>query len=159
MRTILVLALLTIVIPACVSVQAQPPAKESTEQALIKLDRELLDAIVKKDKAVADRVELENSVFINPGGGVEERGQAMTGPGPTFESFETSELKARVNGDTAVLTGKAIVKGKLADGTDIGGPYRYMRVFVKQKGDWRLAATTAVPIKPPTPTTPATPKP
>jgi hypothetical protein len=152
MRTILVLALLTIAIPACVF------AQQGTDEALIKLDRELMDALVKKDKAVADRVELENYVFINPGGGLEERGQARTGPAPTFESFEASDVVVRFNGDTAVLTGKAMVKGKLGNGTDITGTYRYMRVFVKQKGEWRLAATSAVEIKPRTSTEKSTPK-
>jgi ketosteroid isomerase-like protein len=153
MRTILILALLTIVIPACVSAQAQPPAKQSTEQALIKMDRELMDALVKNDQAVADRIETENFVFVNPGGGVEERGKAMAGPAPTFESFDTSEHNVRFNGNTAVLTGKAVVKGKLGNGTDISGTYRYLRVFIKQKGDWRLAATSAVEIRPPRATT------
>jgi hypothetical protein len=150
MRTILILALLTIVFPAYASAQkAQTPAKLNTEQALIKMDRELMDALVKKDKAVADRIELANHVFINPGGGLEEKGK-MTGAGPTFESMEPSDQSVRVNGDSAVLTGMAMVKGKLANGTDITGTYRYMRVFVKQKGEWRLAATSAVEIKPAT---------
>ena len=152
MRTIFVLALLTIAIPTYVF------AQEGTDQALIKLDRELMDALVKKDRAVADRIELENFVFINPGGGLEARGQAMPGPGPTFESMETSDQSVRVNGDTAVLTGKAMVKGKLGNGTDITGTYRYMRVFVKQKGEWRLAATSAVEIKARPSTEKSTPK-
>jgi hypothetical protein len=52
-----------------------------------------------------------------------------------------------------------MVKGKLANGTDISGPYTYMRVFVKQKGQWRLAAMSAVPIAQPKPTPTATPSP
>jgi len=59
----------------------------------------------------------------------------------------------RIHGDTSILTAKANVKGRLANGRDISGPYRYMRVFVKQQGQWRLAAMQATAIAPsPTPT-------
>ena len=40
----------------------------------------------------------------------------------------------RVHGGTAILRGRANVKGRFPDGPDISGPYRYMRVFVKQQG-------------------------
>jgi ketosteroid isomerase-like protein len=66
----------------------------------------------------------------------------------------------RVDGDTAVLTGKALVKGKFANGADISGPYTYMRVFAKQKGQWRVAAVSIVPImQPPTPAAKPSPTP
>jgi ketosteroid isomerase-like protein len=161
MRRIILLAVFTLAIPALNFAQAnasadkkQPAGQEGVEQAIMKLDRELTDAVVKNDRAAVNRVELDNHVFINPGGGIEEKAQT-TGPGPTFESLDTSDVVVRVTGDTAVLTGRAMVKGHLASGADISGPYRYMRVFVKQKGQWRVAATTAVPISPAPTSTPA----
>jgi ketosteroid isomerase-like protein len=161
MRRIILLVLFTMAIPAYSFAQGgeakkQAPGRQSVEEAVMQLDRELLDAAVKKDKAVTNRIELDNHVFINPGGGVEEKGKT-TGTGPTFDSFDRDDVVVRVMGDTAVLTGRAMVKGHFADGTDLSGPYRYMRVFVKQKGEWRLAATSAVSIKP-APTTAAAPK-
>jgi hypothetical protein len=159
MRCAVLLVLFIIVLPAFALSQVpkdetkkMPPGKTEVEQTLIKLDRDLLDAMLKKDNSMADRVEVANHVFINPGGGVEVKGQAM-GPGPVIEAVETSEAATYVHGDTALLTGKAMVKGKFANGPDISGPYRYMRVFVKQKGEWRLVATTVTPIKAPGPTT------
>jgi hypothetical protein len=160
MRRIILLALFTMAIPAYGFAQAAAAGAakpQGVEAALMQLDRELMDAAVKKDKAAPDRIELDNHVFINPGGGVEEKGKG-TGTGPTFDSIDLDDVHVRVTGDTAVLTGRAMVKGHLADGTDISGPYRYMRVFVKQKGEWRLAATTAVGIKPAPTATPAAPK-
>jgi len=133
------------------------PGTAEVEKIVIKIDRDLLDAMLKKDNSLADRVEVANHVFINPGGGVEMKGQNV-GPGATFDSAETSETATYVHGDTVLLTGKAVVKGKLANGTDISGPYRYMRVFVKEKGEWRLVATTVTPIKAPPTTALATPK-
>ena len=154
MRRIILLALLTIAVPAYGFAQVtkeetkkQPMGRTNVEQTLIKLDRDLIDGMLRKDRALADRVEVENSIFINPGGGLEVRGHTM-GAGPTIESLTPSDVTVRVYGDTAILTGFADVKGSFPSGPDISGQYRYMRVFVKQKGDWRLVASTATQIKP-----------
>jgi hypothetical protein len=154
MRRIILLALLVIAVPAITFSQVtkdetkkMPPGKVDVEQSLMKLDRDLLDAMIRKDASMADRVEVANHVFINPGGGVEVKGQPVA-PGPVIDSVDTSDAVVRIHGDTAVLTGKAMVKGRFTDGPDITGPYRYMRVFVKQKGEWRLVATSVTPIKP-----------
>jgi ketosteroid isomerase-like protein len=155
MRRFFLLAVFTAAIPLFVYGQTEPGAQTkpvpaagqqsgAVEQALIKLDRELMDAAVSKDMAVFERVASEHYVFVNPGGRIQERGAPADGP--ILESIQTENVMVRVDGDTAVLTGKALVKGKFANGADISGPYTYMRVFAKQKGQWRLAAVSVVPI-------------
>ena len=125
--------------------ETKKEAKTDAEQSLLKLDRDLLDAMLRKDRSIADRVEVANHVFINPNGGLEVRGEG-TFKGPVIDSVDSSDATVKVHGDTALLTGKAMVKGRFPDGPDISGSYRYMRVFVKQGGDWRLIATTVTPI-------------
>src|SRR6267142_2425533 len=138
MRRFFLLAVFIAAVPLFVYGQTEPgaqtkpvpaagPQSGAVEQALIKLDRELLDAAVSKDKAVFERVASDHYVFGNPGGGVQERG--ATADGPNLESIQTENVMVRVDGDTAVLTGKAMVKDKSANGTDISGAYTYMRVF------------------------------
>ncbi len=168
MRSILLLAVFTAAVPLFVYGQTDPGAQTkptpsagqqsgAVEQTLIRLDRELMDAAVRKDKTVFERTALDRYVFVNPGGGVQERAEAMEGP--NLESVQTENVVVRVDGDTAVLTGRAMVKGKFADGRDISGQYTYMRMFVKQKGQWRLAAMSVVPIPRPQRTPAATPSP
>jgi len=162
MRRFFLLAVFIAAVPLFVYGQKEPggqtkpvpaagPQSGAVEQALIKLDRELMDAAVRKDRAVFEKVASEHYVFVNPGGGIQERGASADGP--ILESIQTENVMVRVDGDTAVLTGKAMVKGKFANGTDISGPYTYMRVFAKQKGQWRVAAASVVPIM--QPSTPA----
>ena len=124
---------------------------DSVEQALTKLDRELFDALVRKDTAFEDRVEVSNHVFVNPAGGVAVK-NVNPAPGPTLDSLDTSDVQVSIHGDTAVLTGRAELKGRTLKGIDINGSYRYMRVFVKQKGQWRSAAISTVRIQQPSPT-------
>ena len=167
MRSILLFAVLAAAIPLLANGQTEPktkptapagPQTDAVEQALIRLDRELMDAAVSKDRKLFERTALTRFVFVNPVGGVEE-GTGATEGGPNFESIQTENVVVRVNGDTAVLTGRANLKGKLASGRDISGQYTYMRVFVKQKGAWRLAAMSVVPIAQDQPTPSATPQP
>lgn len=122
------------------------------QQTLIRLDREIMEAAARNDSAAIGRIELDTAIFINPGGGIEERG----GPaieGPKIESIQTEDVRVRLYGDTAILTGRANVKGRFASGQDITGAYRYMRVFVKTKGAWRVAATQATRIAEPSKST------
>jgi len=152
MKSIVLFALLAIAVPLNALAQdkdakTKPVSdKPGVEQRITQLDLDLMNAMVRKDRSLSDRVELDNYVFINPGGGVEEGRPPAGEGGPTFESAETTDVRVRVNGDVAVLTGRATIKGRLANGTNISGPYRYMRVFIKQKGEWKLAAASAVPI-------------
>ncbi|HSE33919.1 MAG TPA: nuclear transport factor 2 family protein [Pyrinomonadaceae bacterium] len=167
MRRILVLVVFALAIPSLISSaqtdQEKPkptaPAAQqmsSVEQEIAKLDRELMDATVRNDPTLMQRVALDRYVFINPVGGVQERGDTQ---GPKIESIQTEDVQVRVHGDTAILIGRANVKGKFPDGPDISGPYRYMRVFVKQQGQWRLAAVQVTPIASSVPAPAATPTP
>ena len=52
----------------------------TAEQALIQLNRELNDAAVRKDKAAFEKIAMDRYVFVNPGGGIQERGMAPDGP-------------------------------------------------------------------------------
>jgi hypothetical protein len=167
MRYMFVLVVLALAIPSLISRAQTDKAKPTPspapamqtgalEQELTKLDRELLDATVHNDQALMQRVALERYVFINPVGGVQEQGDTR---GPKIESIETQDVQVRVHGDTAILIGHANVKGRFPDGPDISGPYRYMRVFVKQRGQWRLAAMQITPIQSSTPAPAATPNP
>jgi hypothetical protein len=143
--------------------QAKPtpsptPARQTSpvEQELAKLDRELMDAMSRNDQTLMQRVALERYVFINPVGGVMERADPL---GPKIESIQTQDVQVRVHGDTAILIGHANVKGRFPDGPDISGPYRYMRVFVRQQGQWRLAAVQITRIGDSTPAPAETPNP
>jgi hypothetical protein len=166
MRRILLCALFTAAIPFVVSPQADPTKTKPTapagqqmgavEQALLKLDRELIDAVVRNDRTLMDKVALDRSVFINPAGGIQEKGDTS---GPKIESIQTEDVQARVYGDTAIVIGRANVKGGFEGGRDISGAYRYMRVLVKQQGQWRVAAMQITPIAPSTPSDSPTPKP
>ena len=67
---------------------------------------------------------------------------------PTIESARVEELTIRVlHSDTAVLTGRSPVQR--SDGAG-ARDVRWMQVFVRVEGDWRLAASQATGLSPTT---------
>jgi ketosteroid isomerase-like protein len=72
---------------------------------------------------------------------------AAKGSAGTFESLELSELSARVNGETAVVTGVNHVKGKDSAGKPFDRRLRFTDTFVKRDGRWMVWATHGTDLK------------
>nr|MBA3766029.1 nuclear transport factor 2 family protein [Acidobacteriota bacterium] len=64
-----------------------------------------------------------------------------------YKLSRSDRLKVRVYGETAVVTGRATVKGKYK-GMDISGQYRYTHVFVKQRGHWLVVTAQQTRVLP-----------
>ena len=64
-----------------------------------------------------------------------------------YESRTISELKVRVFGDTAIVTGRSTQKGE-ENGKDYSGDYRFTRVYIRDKGHWMTEALQTTPIRP-----------
>jgi len=56
------------------------------------------------------------------------------------------EMKVRVYGDTAVVTGQSTVKG-IFKTQDISGKYRWTDVFVKRDGKWQIVNAQLTPVQ------------
>jgi ketosteroid isomerase-like protein len=62
-------------------------------------------------------------------------------PGRTkYDAFEVDDLRVRVYGDTAVVTGRSTPRGRDARGQEMHGRYRFLRVWVKRDGRWQVVA-------------------
>ncbi len=53
-----------------------------------------------------------------------------------FESIDTSDIKVRVYGDSAVMTDTQSIKARRGD-LEMRGQYRSVQVFVKRGGKWQ----------------------
>jgi ketosteroid isomerase-like protein len=56
-----------------------------------------------------------------------------------YQSRSISDLKIRVYGDAAIVTGRSAQEGT-ENGKDYSGNYRFTRVYVKQNGAWKTVA-------------------
>ena len=121
----------------CVSALAQ-----GVEDHIKKLEIDRAAAVIKADVATLDQQTSDDYTFINMNGQVSDKAQMIHG----FKSGESkltvddiSDMKVRVYGDTAVVTGKADVKGTLR-GKDATGHVMFTRVYVKKGGHWQSVA-------------------
>ncbi len=121
----------------------------SVEQAILQMEEELRVSIMKSDTKAYGGIIGDDYVFTNQDALVRTKAQmvsAYDSGSIKYESLKFDEIKVHPYGDTAVLTGRSTVKGQ-DNGKDIGGQFRYTRVYVKRQGKWQLVATqlTRVP--------------
>ena len=121
-----------------------------TDQALETRFREYADALKKKDTATLDKIWADDYCLINPQGELVTKAQRMENvkTGATaFDDIEVQQERVNVRGNTAVDIGRVNLKGTKYSGQESSGEYRYMNVWTKDKGQWRLLANQVTLIK------------
>jgi hypothetical protein len=104
------------VLAFAVAIQAQTPARTKTgsvEQELIKLENEWADAWVKMDVAFFDRIEADDYTYTACEGSVWTKAQDLTllkSGDSVITSWVLADMKVRVYGDAAVVTGRTTIK-------------------------------------------------
>ncbi|MGA2363064.1 MAG: nuclear transport factor 2 family protein [Candidatus Aminicenantales bacterium] len=115
------------------------------EQEIIKLEQQWGDALVKRDVVFLDRILAEDYMFTSPEGEVLTKAQmlAMLKSGEDVVSSAVNhDLKVRVYGDAAVVTGYSTYK-ETVKGKDISGQYRWTDTWIKKAGRWQCVADHA----------------
>jgi len=142
----LILAVNLTVIAFAAAAQAQVPAQTRTgsdEQALIKMENEWLQAFFANDGAVADRFLADDYMGTDEHGDIKNKAQEITeikGGAHLSTSGVLDNLRVRVYGDAAVVTGRRIMKG-LFQGKEYRSPYLWTDIFIKRGGRWQCVAS------------------
>ena len=145
MRRTLVIA---VVILAAMSIalgqrqSANRDQRKNVEQAIRRLDNERIQAQVHADAAALDRIYADDFIGVGPSGTVRTKPQVIadfTSGDLKFQSITTEEVQVRLYGNTAVETGRSTMTGQ-DKGKDVPRDTRFTRVWVKQRGRWRLVA-------------------
>jgi ketosteroid isomerase-like protein len=131
------IALLFVLATLCISAAAQ-----NVEDQIKKLETDRAAAVVKGDTATLDKQTSDDYTLINMNGQVSDKAQMIEGfkSGKNkLSSDEVSDMKVRLYGDTAIVTGKVAVKGMMG-GKDVTGQALFTRVYVKKGGQWQSVA-------------------
>ncbi len=114
----------------------------NAEEELKKLETDRAAAVVRGDVATLEKQTSDDYTLINMNGQMSDKSQ-MVNAFKTGQSKLTSDalsdMKVRVYGNTAVITGKADVNGTLG-GKDATGQIMFTRVYVKKGGQWQSVA-------------------
>jgi ketosteroid isomerase-like protein len=115
---------------------------EDVQDQLKKIEIDRAAAVVKGDVEALEKATADDYTLINMSGQMSDKAQMVSAvkAGQTkLTSDELSDLKVRVYDNTAVITGKADVKGTLG-GKDATDQIMFTRVYVKKDGRWQSVA-------------------
>jgi len=118
------------------------------EQELQALEQTWADAVKQRDTAKINNIQAEEFEFTGPNGQFWTKARALESIKSgqlQIDSFEMSEFKIRIYGDTAVVKFHVVWNGN-SNGVDISGPQRMTDVFVKRDGRWQCVASQATRI-------------
>jgi len=128
---------------AGLSASGQSEAGGGAEQAVMRIEREMLHAVLKGDMSANERYLADTFVFTGPDGLVENKAQSINdlkSGDLKLQSASIDDAKVNVYGDTVIVTYSSNDKGTYK-GNDISGKTRWTDVFVKRNGKWQLVAT------------------
>ena len=146
MRWLLVSTLLALFVVSPGAAQAP----SATDQTVLKLDRELIDALFTKDRTAFEPLLADDYVYIHSNGTVANREQEIAqtmASDVKWTASNLSGLKIRVYGDAAIITGTLTHTGS-AKGY-VGGARLVTHLWVKRNGRWQTVGgqSTIVPTR------------
>ena len=115
---------------------------QNLEEQFKKMEKDRGAAVVKGDSEALAKETADDYTLINVNGQTSDKKQTVEqikNGQIKLESDEPSDMKVRVFGNTAVVTGKANIKGTIG-GKDASGTVAFTRVWVKKGGKWMTVA-------------------
>ncbi len=115
-------------------------AKNPAEKELEDLEYKLSDALVSKDETVLKELVFDD--FSIAGSSITKKSyiEIVKAPQLNFNSVEKSEMRIRIYGETAVVSGRNNTSRKIENG-ESSSVFNFMDVWVKSKnGNWQCVA-------------------
>jgi ketosteroid isomerase-like protein len=120
------------------------------ENAVVQTERELCTAYLRSDADAIARGVMEDYTLTNSTGKITTRANDIEEAkknDPKYEVFENYDMKVRVHGDTAIVTGRTHTKG-ISGGKPFDSEFQFTDTFVKDGGRWRLLAGHVSKLRP-----------
>lgn len=118
------------------------PATAPQERELHELEVTFNRAVLKGDVAFFDQVFADDITHVSQSGRLRSKAEWLEGRRQgesNYTKYETDDLKVRLYGETAVVTGVADAAWR-EDGEAKPGRFRFTRVWVRRDGRWMIIA-------------------
>jgi ketosteroid isomerase-like protein len=122
------------------AISSQPQI--TVEGEIKSLEEARNQAVLHGDVAALDKMTSDDYTFITLRGELRTKSDILKGFASGsfhYESRQISDLKVRIHGHTAIVTGRSVQKG-MENGKDYSGDYRFTRVYVRENGRWLTVA-------------------
>jgi uncharacterized protein (TIGR02246 family) len=148
MKNLFLAALVMLVIGFTVHTEAQ---QSRDEQQLLQTVRELDAAVVKRDAAPFRRYLTDDATNVSSNGTLRTKTDliAAVTQRDNFTKYDSDNLKVRVYGDTAVVTGRATYSGTFDGVQYTNRQVVFTATYVRRNGQWQSVAAqnTALPTQ------------
>ncbi len=145
MRTVItriLMAVIAIGVAGCVTTGQTAPSGDLAAAEVEGVEHARLAATLKGDVDAVEKFIAGDFIATRPNGTVANRAEYLDGMRSgrrRLTSADHDDVRVRVYGDAAVITGRA--RGKLmVDGKEQAFLTRYIHVYVKEHGQWRMVA-------------------
>ena len=120
------------------------------EQELRGLESQWQEALTRRDVAILDRLMADEYVLTTVSGEVVNKARVLAEVKSANAPAEVrnTDVAVRVYRDVAIVTGLVLISGKFND-KDVSTRSRYIKVYVKRQGQWRVVAAQATLIAQP----------
>jgi len=141
MKRILIAAVLALAASSPPAAAQGRGKQGEAEREIRALNREWADAMVRGDRAALERIFSDDLVVTSGDGTLRDKKGEMGDGGPEIKTyfFNTDDLRVRVYGGAAVITGRARWRINYK-GRDIDHERRYTCVYARERGRWRMVA-------------------
>jgi ketosteroid isomerase-like protein len=106
-------------------------------------------AIVAKDRAAIEANMAADFRQIDARGNVETKASFVDGlvsPDLALDPYTVDDFEVRIYGDTALISGRTRMTGRY-QGRPFDTHYRYIDVYVKRRGVWKIVSVQISPIR------------
>jgi ketosteroid isomerase-like protein len=116
--------------------------RATEENAVLQAERDLATAYLNSEDGAIERYVMEDYALTHSTGKITTRADDLDEArkkDPKYDVFENRDMKVRIHGDTAVVTGRRHMKGT-SGGKAFDSKFQFTDTFVKDAGRWRLLA-------------------
>ena len=137
-------------VPMLAHGQAPTAKNDKAAQEVIEFRNRYIEAEENRDMLFLDKILADDFFALNPQGKLlDKAGQLenLKRPERTLKVLNARETHVQfyANGDVAILTEHVTVDGT-DKGRPFGGEYRFLRVFAKQNGNWKVVLAQGSPM-------------
>ena len=120
----------------------RPASNSSDEQAILRIERQYIQANVDGDTATLDRILADDFTISSRRGFTTktERLAQLENPNFAFLAIHTDNIQVEVNGDNATVTGEASVQNRHYDQVYSSPTYKFTRSYEKRAGSWKIVS-------------------
>jgi ketosteroid isomerase-like protein len=148
-----VLFMISMMLPAMLPAAAARPEPQdlrNVELEIKSLEARRFHALTEPDGSALESLLSDDLVYTHATGWRQTKAEFLASVRTgeiQCHSFTSADVKVRVYGSTAVVTGRASVKAR-AKGQELDVELLYLEAFVKQDGRWQLVAWQSTRVGP-----------